>query len=136
MTPIPPPKRIRQTAPTIHTIRHRQSIQLRPSTFSSTTTLAGAHHAKRKGKSGCRRRRTSRSGRRPLHNDNLDGHFAPGIECGAIGARPYLRLIKPAPSAQSAAVITAATAMSVKNASEAKIRSFILAGPHDAAVRA
>jgi hypothetical protein len=58
-----------------------------------------------------------------------DGHFAPGIECGAIGARPYLRLIKPAPSAQSAAVITAATATSVKNASEAKIRCFILAGP-------
>ena len=28
MTPMPPPKRIRQTAPTIHTISHRQSVCL------------------------------------------------------------------------------------------------------------
>ncbi len=28
MTPIPAPKRIRQSAPIIHTISHRQSIQL------------------------------------------------------------------------------------------------------------
>jgi hypothetical protein len=55
--------------------------------------------------------------------------FAPGIVIGAIGAKPDFRPIKPAQSAQSAAVITAATAMSVKNASEAKTRCFILTGP-------
>jgi hypothetical protein len=41
MKPIPPPKMIIQTAPTIHTISHLQSIQQRPSTIASTTTLAG-----------------------------------------------------------------------------------------------
>jgi hypothetical protein len=55
---------------------------------------------------------------------------------GAIRARPDFRPIKPAPSAQSTAVITATTAMSVKNASDAKTRCFILAGPKEKSVDA
>jgi hypothetical protein len=71
------------------------------------------------------------NGRENVHctTHTWNGHSAPGIVFGAIGARPDFRPIKPAPSAQSAAVITAATAMSVKKASEAKTRCFILAGP-------
>ena len=70
------------------------------------------------------------NGRENAHcTTHLDGHCAPGIVFGAIGARPDFRPIIPVPSAQSAAVIAAATAMSVKNASEAKTRCFILADP-------
>ena len=63
------------------------------------------------------------NGRENVHcTTHLDGHFAPGMVFGAIGARPDFQPIKPAPSAQSA---NTATAMSVKDASEAKIRCLI-----------
>ena len=48
------------------------------------------------------------NGRENVHcTTHLDGHFAPGMVFGAIGARPYFRPIKPAPSAQSANTATA-----------------------------
>ena len=46
MTPIPAPKRIRQSAPTIHNIGHRQSIQLVPSTFANIPLSQVPAHAK------------------------------------------------------------------------------------------
>jgi hypothetical protein len=77
MKPIPPPNMIIQTAPTIHTISHLQSIQQRPSTFASTTTLAGDRPRQAEaGKARGVGAHKDVNGRENVHcTTHLDSHF-------------------------------------------------------------